>query len=460
MNRITLRLRHGRVHYRRLSPKHVRDASEGESLPSVSVQAPPSCSGEGGAASGDPMWCRVPLELPPLRGSYKASAMEATVDLLCRWGRGEGATARRLRADWLWSNDRVTAHVTKTEAWAEANGARIVRSDVARTPTIDGASSTAREPSENRPQESPANAGKRRATVREPSADRPKTVQPADPPRARVEVSDPPTLREREREERLEEKREADKGPRSAPALPPVSVPVADGGEVAAVDPDLLRVWDALCEFKRPGKRELTDTRRARLAAALRRHGIDVLLRVGRWAARSQHERAAFLRTRKCDVDTLLWASRLQAYVELSAEPDVDPRSLAAFARWRALTGQPGEPTPALVAPILAAIEQIGEAETIAVIEWVLTGTDDKAKFLQSKGITSIQRVLKPDFLHGRRDLARAAKPVRIGDRPAVTPTTATGSPEADDGVNLGPNAFLGYSPTDHLRRTRRPPPT
>ena len=52
MNRITLRLRYGRARNRRLSPKHVRVAREGESLPSVAVQAPSSSYGDGGAASG------------------------------------------------------------------------------------------------------------------------------------------------------------------------------------------------------------------------------------------------------------------------------------------------------------------------------------------------------------------------------------------------------------------------
>ena len=452
MNRITLRLRHGRDCNRRLSPKHVRDASEGESLPSVSVQAPPSGCSDGGAASDEDMrpWLRVPATLTLLDGSHRASRTEATVDLLLRWHREESPTVRALAAAWGgWSLDAAHRLIAATTAWAEQNGAALPRSDRPETPNKH-------EPNTGRT----SGVGETPAIREPPNAGRTKPERAADPPRARVEVSDPPTLREREREERLEEKREADKGRRGARALPPVSMPVADGGKVAVADDSgLLRAWAALCEFKAGGKRALTPARRTRLVAALRCHGIDALLRVGRWVAKSGHERAVFLRAH-CDVDTLLWSSKLQEYVEKSAEPDVDPRSLAAFARWRALSGSTDEPTPALAAPILAAIEQIGEAETIAVIEWVLTGTDDKAKFLQSKGITSIQRVLKPDFLHGRRDLARAAKPVRIGDRPAVTPTTATGSPEADDGVNLGPNAFLGYSPTDHLRRTRRPPPT
>ena len=225
------------------------------------------------------------------------------------------------------------------------------------------------------------------------------------------------------------------------------------------VDDETDFVWSQLVLFKVGCQRKLTSDRKVKLVSAIRRHGVENLLRVAKWLAESRHPRATFVRL-NCDVDTILRKQKLQAYVDMSKGPDVDPRALAAFARWRALSGQPDEPTPALVAPILAAIEQIGEPDTLAVIEWVLTGTDDKARFLQTKNVRSIQAVLNPDKLHGRRDLARAAKPVRIGDRPAVTPTTATGSPEADDGVNLGPNAFLGYSPTDHLRRTRKPPPT
>lgn len=362
--------------------------------------------------------------------------MEATVDLLCRWARGESATARRLRADWLWSNDRVTAHIDKIKAWAEVNGARIVRSDVDRTSTIGEASPTVREPSENRPERGRTNAGNRRATVREPSANRPKTVQPDDPPRVRVEDSfSLSPQREKKREE------PEDKGPRSAPASPPPSVH-AEGGK-GADDPDMLRAWAALCEFKLPGKRDLTAARRPRLAAALRLHGIDALLRVGRWAAKSGHDRAAFLRAR-CDVDTLLWASKLQAYVELSTEPDVDPRALAAFERWRTLSGFTGEPTPALAAPILSAIGEVGEADTILVIEWVLGSEDERAKFLRSKSVTSLAGILRPDKLRGRVELARSSRAARV-----VTQTT-TGAPAE---IDLGPNAILGRSPTAHLRR-------
>lgn len=221
------------------------------------------------------------------------------------------------------------------------------------------------------------------------------------------------------------------------------------------VDPDIEQAWGALSAALpslRP--RRLNNDRRGKLAARIRTHGIDVVLRTFRWIGSSQHRMAVYLRERN-DVDTPLWDSKFDRYAEFSAEPDVPLRALAAFARWRALSGSTDEPAPSLAAPILAAIDAIGEAETIAVIEWVLAGTDGKARFLQSKGVRSIQAVLNPDKLHGRRDLARAAKPVRIG-APIVTPTTAMGSHGVDE-VDLGPNASLGYAPTDHLRRPRRP---
>ena len=451
MNRITLRLRYGRDRNRRLSPKHVRVTREGESLPRVAVQATSSCCGDGVAASDSDMlpWFRTPSTLTLLNGSHRATRNEATVDLLLRWSREDDPTVRDLAGLWGWSKDAAHRLSVDMNEWAGRNGAPRPKRSRPETPI-------------KHERDKPRTDEHRQTPAVEwlPDERRTSDGRWVDPSRARVEDSSSLSPQREKKREEPEEKKEADKGPRSAPALPPVSVPVADGGKVAvADDSDLLRAWAALREFRLPGKRDLTPSRRARLVAAMKRHGADVLVRVGRWVATSKHPRATNLRE-NWDVDTLLFASKLQAYVELSADPEVNPRSLAAFARWRALSGQSDEPTPALVAPIIAAIEQIGEAETIAVIEWVLTGTDDKARFLQTKNVRSIQAVLNPDKLHGRRDLARAAKPVRIGDVHPVTPTTATGSPEADDGVNLGPNAFLGYSPTDHLRRTRRPPPT
>ena len=215
-------------------------------------------------------------------------------------------------------------------------------------------------------------------------------------------------------------------------------------------DSDVRRAWEELSialPSVRP--RRLNADRRGKLAARIRTHGLDVVLRTFRWIGTSQHRMAVYLRERN-DADTPLWDSKFDRYAEFSAEPDVPARALAAFARWRELSGSTDDPTPALAAPILAALDAIGEADTVAVIEWVLSGTDDKARFLQSKGVRSLGAVLNPDRLHGRRDFARAATPTRIG----VAPVTPTSFPtEPIDGVDLGPNAFLGYAPTDHLRR-------
>ena len=208
---------------------------------------------------------------------------------------------------------------------------------------------------------------------------------------------------------------------------------------------DEQALWHGLCAFLPEGRRrDLTETRRSRLRARIAEHGADAVARVGRWVATSRHPRAAFLRERG-DVDTLLWASKFQSYAEFSLEPDVDPRALPAFERWRSLAGSTDEPTPALAAPILSAIAEVGEPDVLRVIEWVLTGNDDRAKFLRTKGVTSLAAILRGDKLRGRIDLARAARPDRV-----VTPT-ATGGPDVD----LGPNAILGRSPTDHLRRNR-----
>lgn len=207
---------------------------------------------------------------------------------------------------------------------------------------------------------------------------------------------------------------------------------------------DEQALWVGLCSFLPEGRRrDLTETRRSRLRARIDEHGSDVIARVGRWVATSRHPRAVFLRERG-DVDTLLWRSKFQSYAEFSLEPDVDPRALPAFERWRSLSGASEvDATPALAAPILAAIEEVGEPDVLRVIEWVLTGNDDRAKFLRSKGVTSIAAILRTDKLRGRIDLARAARPARV-----VTQDSAGGS-----NVDLGPNAIFGRSPTDHLRR-------
>lgn len=212
-----------------------------------------------------------------------------------------------------------------------------------------------------------------------------------------------------------------------------------DTGERANVE----RAWGVLCAAlpsSRP--RRLNNDRRGKLAARIRTHGIDVVVRTFGWIGSSQHRMAVFLRERG-DVDTPLWDSKFDRYAEFSLEPDVDPRALPAFERWRSLAGSTDEPTPALAAPILSAIAEVGEPDVLRVIEWVLTGNDDRAKFLRAKGVTSLAAILRGDKLRGRIDLARAARPDRV-----VT-STATGGPDID----LGPNAIFGRSPTDHLRR-------
>lgn len=214
-------------------------------------------------------------------------------------------------------------------------------------------------------------------------------------------------------------------------------------------------IWSALCAFLPADRRRaLTGARRDRLRARVAEHGAEAVVRVGRWVAESKHERASFLRARG-DVDTLLWRSKFQAYAEFSMEPDVDVRAITAFTRWRALTGSDVELSPVLAAPILSAIEAVGCPATIRVIEWVLLGQDDRARFLRSKGVTSLAGILRADKLHGRVDLANAAKPTRVDASP-VTLSAAAGSHGVDE-IDLGPNASLGYAPTDHLRRPRRP---
>lgn len=221
--------------------------------------------------------------------------------------------------------------------------------------------------------------------------------------------------------------------------MPPICGNRPDTEERASVE----RAWDVLCAAlpsSRP--RRLNNDRRGKLAARIRTHGIDVVVRTFGWIGSSQHRMAVFLRERG-DIDTPLWDSKFDRYAEFSLEPDVDPRALPAFERWRSLAGSADEPTPALAAPILSAIAEVGEPDVLRVIEWVLTGNDDRAKFLRAKGVTSLAAILRGDKLRGRIDLARAARPDRV-----VTPT-ATGGPDVD----LGPNAILGRSPTEHLRR-------
>lgn len=223
--------------------------------------------------------------------------------------------------------------------------------------------------------------------------------------------------------------------------------------EVSVGPVDDVEIWSALCAFLPADRRRaLTGARRDRLRARVAEHGADAVVRVGRWVAESKHERAAFLRARG-DVDTLLWRSKFQAYAEFSMEPDVDARAIAAFMRWRALTGSDVELSPVLAAPILSAIEAVGAPATIRVIEWVLLGQDDRAWFLRSKGVTSLAGILRADKLHGRVDLANAAKPA-LAAAQVVTSSAASGSADADE-IDLGPNAILGRSPTDHLRRNR-----
>ena len=81
----------------------------------------------------------------------------------------------------------------------------------------------------------------------------------------------------------------------------------------------------------------------------------------------------------------------------------------------------------------------------------MLAGTDDKARFLQTNKIRLPSSVLKLDKLHGRLDLARASAPVRL-----VTPNTLAHVSTLDrDGIDLGPNAFLGVAPTDRFRANK-----
>ena len=214
-------------------------------------------------------------------------------------------------------------------------------------------------------------------------------------------------------------------------------------------DPEIIAVWHELTKFK-ACTRKLTAERFRKLKAALKRHSYQEIYRVGAWIASSNHPRAVFVR-QNYDVDTLLVASRLQSYVELSQEPEVPPMTLPAFNRWRELVGHPVEPTPLIVAPILAAIFAIGEEDTIAIIEWALCGTDKQAKFLQEKNIKSLPAILRADRLHGRCDIVKAVRASQ-GAVPGVTHPGMAEHPDWD-GIMVNGVPFTGKAPTDHLRR-------
>lgn len=214
------------------------------------------------------------------------------------------------------------------------------------------------------------------------------------------------------------------------------ATPTSDSGDEEAANLD--RAWLALAAAlpsSRPRTR--TEQRLGPLRARLREHGIDAVLRTFRWIETSQHSRAVFLRDRG-DVKTPLRPENFVTYLEFSAEPEVPPRALAVVDLWRALTGPTAlVASPSLAAPVLVALDAVGEPAVLAVIRWVLTGTDEKARFLRDHRVVSLAGILSPAKLHGRVALAADAAASLPG--PAVVTTGPDGAPLGD--LDLGPMA-------------------